>query len=210
MEHCCSKKTSELETMKQKNQSKVLWMVLIINLIMFFIEMYYGFISQSTVLMSDSLDMLGDFFVYGFSIFVITRSLKWKTIAALSKTLIMFIFGFFVLGKIIYQLLNPAVPIYETIGIVGGLALVANTTCFLFLYKFRSQDINMTSTWLCSRNDIIANIGVLIVAWLVSITNSIYPDIIVGLIITGVFLSSSFHILKLALIELKQKEKATT
>lgn len=209
MEHCCSKKASELEAMKQKKQAKVLWAVLIINLVMFFIEMYSGFTSRSTALMSDGLDMLGDAFVYGFSIFVIARSLKWKTTAALSKALIMCGFGLIVLGKIIYQLLNPSIPVYQTMGIIGGLALAANTTCFFLLYKFRSQDTNMTSTWLCSRNDIIANIGVLIAAWSVSLTHSIYPDIIVGIIITGIFLSSSVHVLKLALNDLKQKEKAT-
>lgn len=209
MEHCCSKKASELEAMKQKKQAKVLWAVLIINAVMFFIEMYSGFTSRSTALMSDGLDMLGDAFVYGFSIFVIARSLKWKTTAALSKALIMCGFGLIVLGKIIYQLLNPSIPIHQTMGIIGGLALAANTTCFFLLYKFRSQDTNMTSTWLCSRNDIIANIGVLIAAWSVSLTHSIYPDIIVGLIITAIFLSSSVHVLKLALNDLKQKEKVT-
>jgi len=159
--------------------------------------------------MSDGLDMLGDAFVYGFSIFVIARSLKWKTTAALSKAIIMCGFGFIVLGKIIYQLLNPSIPVHQTMGIIGCLALAANTTCFFLLYKFRSQDINMTSTWLCSRNDIIANIGVLIAAWAVSMTNSIYPDIIVGIIITAIFLSSSFHVLKMALNDLKHREKIT-
>jgi cation diffusion facilitator family transporter len=207
MDHCCSKKASELEAMKQKKQAKVLWAVLVINLVMFFIEMYFGLISRSTALMSDGLDMLGDAFVYGFSIFVIARSLKWKTTAALSKALIMCAFGLIVLGKIIYQLLNPAVPVHETMGMIGGLALAANATCFFLLYKFRSQDTNMTSTWLCSRNDIIANIGVLIAAWAVGLTNTIWPDVIVGLIITAIFLSSSFHVLKLALKDLKQEKE---
>mgnify|MGYP000955623990 CR=1 FL=1 len=106
MDHCCSKKASELEAMKHKKQAKVLWAVLAINLIMFFVEMYSGLISNSTALMSDGLDMLGDTFVYGFSIFVIARSLKWKTTAALSKATIMCAFGLIVLGKILYQLLN--------------------------------------------------------------------------------------------------------
>lgn len=210
MDHCCSKKASELEKMKQKKQAKVLWAVLVINAIMFFIEMYSGYISRSTALMSDGLDMLGDAFVYGFSIFVIARSLKWRTTAALSKALVMCGFGLIVLGKIFYQLINPSIPVHETMGLIGGLALAANTSCFFLLYKFRSQDTNMTSTWLCSRNDIIANIGVLIAAWAVGITHTIYPDIIIGLIITGLFLSSSCHVLKLAINDLKNKESVTT
>lgn len=203
MDHCCHDKSCELEALRQKKQTTVLYIVLIINLVMFFIEMYSGIISKSTALMSDSLDMLGDAFVYGFSIFVITRSLKWKTTAALSKALIMFAFSFIVLGKIIYQLLNPVVPVHETMSLVAILALTANAGCFSLLYKFRNQDTNMTSTWLCSRNDIIANISVLFAAWLVSITNTIYPDIIVGSIITILFLSSSLHVLKLAMNDLK-------
>ncbi|MFN4150918.1 MAG: cation transporter [Candidatus Sericytochromatia bacterium] len=209
MDHCCSKKASELEKMKQEKQSKVLWIVLIINLIMFFIEMYYGIISKSTSLMSDSLDMLGDSFVYGFSIFVITRSIKWKTIASLSKSFIMFTFGILVISKIVYQIINPEIPIHQTMTIVGVLALIANIICFLMLYKFRSHDTNMTSTWLCSRNDIITNIGILIVAWIVSITNSIWPDIIFSIIVTCLFLSSSLHILKLSLKDLKQERIVT-
>ena len=121
----------------------------------------------------------------------------------------MCLFGLFVLGKIIYQLLNPAVPVHQTMELVGGIALAANVTCFFLLYKFRNHDTNMTSTWLCSRNDIIANISVLIAAWAVSRTNSFYPDVIVGLVITGIFLSSSFHVVKLALNDLKHKGKVT-
>ncbi len=206
MDHCCSKKSSELEIMRKNKQSKVLWFVLFINLAMFFLEIYFGFLSNSTALLSDSLDMLGDSLVYGFSIYVITKSNNWRVLASLSKAMIMFIFGLIVLSKIIYQLIYPVVPNYETMSFIGLIALFANLVCFYMLYKFKNQDTNMKSTWLCSRNDIIANISVLISAFIVSLTKSAIPDIIVGLGITILFLSSSFHILKLSIKDLKENK----
>ena len=129
MEHCCSKKSAELEIIKQK-QSKILYIVMLLNLAMFFIEMYSGLKANSTSILSDSLDMLGDFLVYAFSLYVIDKNTSWKISASLTKALIMSFFGIFVFGKIIYQVLNPIIPIYQTMGIIGGLALLTNIVCY--------------------------------------------------------------------------------
>lgn len=204
MGNCCQNKSCELEAMRKKEQTKILYFVLAINMVMFFVEIYYGISSKSSSLLSDSLDMLGDSLVYGFSIFVINKDIIWRAKASLLKAFIMLFFGLSVLAKIVYQVINPEVPVYQTMGSIGLLALIANLACFFVLYKYRNGEVNMKSTWLCSRNDIIANVGILLAAYLVSLTQKIYPDILIGLVITALFLSSSFSVLKMSFAEMKK------
>jgi Co/Zn/Cd efflux system component len=105
-------------------------------------------------------------------------------------------FGFFVLGQVIYRIAFPQLPVYEAIGAIGLLALAANGTCFFLLWRHRADDINMSSVWLCSRNDIIANISVLFAAVGVWLTHSGWPDILVGLALAALFLRSALHVLR--------------
>ena len=205
MESCCEKKSCELELLK-KSQKKVDWTVLVINLLMFIVEFTFGLISSSTSLLADSLDMLGDATVYAFTLYVIDKSAKWKAGAALLKGIIISLFGFYVLGEAIYKMLSDVTPVAETMGWVGGLALAANGFCLFLLYKFRDHDINMKSTWICSRNDIIANTSVLIAAFLVYQLESKWPDIVLGLLIAFVFLRSALYILYEAIREFKAKK----
>ncbi|CBW25430.1 putative integral membrane protein [Halobacteriovorax marinus SJ] len=191
---CCESKSTELDQLREK-QRNVLVIVLIINFVMFLIEFSYGILSKSTALLSDSLDMLGDATVYAFSLYVINKGLRWKAKAALLKGLIITLFGLYVLGEATYKALNDVLPAAQTMGVVGVLALIANSACLALLLKHREDDINMKSTWICSRNDIVANTGVLIAAALVYYFQSKWPDIIVGLIIALVFLKSAFSIL---------------
>ena len=203
---CCDSKSNELEQVAAK-QSRVLWVVLFINLAMFFVEGISGFMSKSLSLMADSLDMLGDAFVYGISLYVIGRSIKWNARVSMIKGLVMATFSVGVLANANQKFLTPGIPIAETMGIVGTLALVANFICAALLLKHRNDDLNMRSTWLCSRNDVIANLGVLGAAGAVALTSSKYPDLIVGIAIAVLVLKSAFHVLKESLRTLNEKGK---
>ena len=194
MKSCCESKSTELDQLREK-QKNVLIIVLIINFTMFLVEFFYGLLSNSTALLSDSLDMLGDATVYAFSLYVINKSVRWKAKAAILKGVIITLFGLYVFGEALYKAMSDVLPVAQTMGAVGLLALTANASCLFLLLKHREDDINMKSTWICSRNDIIANIGILIAAGLVYLLESKWPDIIIGMIIAGVFLKSAFAIL---------------
>jgi cation diffusion facilitator family transporter len=190
MDHCCEKKTGELAQL-QGRQRRVLYIVLWINAAMFLIEGAAGVVAHSTALLADSLDMLGDALVYGFSLFVLMRSIRWQTGAGLAKGVFMMAFGLGVLAEAAYKALHPVMPGVETMGIVGGMALAANLVCFLLLYRHRGDNLNMKSTWLCSRNDLIANVGVLCAAAASYAFSSQAPDVWVGLAIATLFLHSA-------------------
>lgn len=195
MNDCCSHVKGPIEQL-QARQSRTLKTVFGINAGMFLIELGAGILAASTALVADSLDMLGDALVYGFSLYVVARSAAWKAGAALVKGGVMAAFGLFVLVQAAYKLVHPEVPGFETIGLVGLLALVANGVCLALLWRHRSEDINMRSVWLCSRNDIIANASVLVAAVGVWVTASQWPDLIVGVAIALLFLRSSVQVMR--------------
>ena len=190
---CCSNTACEIDKFRAR-QSKTLKVVLSINLGMFFLEFVAGLMAASTALLADSLDMLGDALVYGFSLYVVSRNDTWKAVSAVIKSGIMAIFGLFVLGQAVYKFLTPITPHFETIGLIGLVALMANSACLSMLWRHRAEDVNMRSVWLCSRNDIIANTSVLLAALGVWLTNSQWPDLFVGLGIAVLFLRSAFHV----------------
>ena len=178
----------------RKSQGKTLKIVLAINAVMFLVEVTAGWLAGSTALLADSLDMLGDALVYGFSLYVLTRDDRWKAISAFIKGGIMAGFGLFVLGQASYKVLHPVVPHFQTIELIGLVALAANAYCLFLLWKHRADDVNMRSVWLCSRNDIIANSSVLLAGAGVWLTASQWPDLIVGLGIAALFLRSAAHV----------------
>ena len=186
-------------TANDARQRRVLQSVLVINAIMFVVEASAGWLASSSALLADSLDMLGDSIAYGFSLYVIGRGARWIAISALLKGLLMAMFGLFVLGEVIYKLLWPVLPHAETIGLIGALALSTNLICLWLLWHHRSDDINMHSVWLCSRNDIIANVGVIVAGVTVAVTHTGWPDIAVGLLIASLFLRSAVQVLSRAL-----------
>lgn len=200
---CCENKSAELAVLREK-QGTVLKAVLAINAVMFFVEFGAGWRSHSSALMADSLDMFGDASVYAFSLFALSRGAIWRARAGLMKGLIMAAFGLVVLGQVAYRIYVGVVPVAETMGVIGTLALIANLVCLWLLYSRRADDINMRSTWLCSRNDIIANSGVLVASVLVAYFGSIVPDVIVGTGIAALFLKSSFEVITEAKGELKE------
>lgn len=201
MANCCKDKDCEIEALRGR-QSSTLKIVLAINAVMFVVELAAGLISGSVSLLADSLDMLGDALVYAFSLYVVARGARMKAKAALLKGGIMAVFGVFVFGQAIYRIVFPYIPVFETIGVVGMLALSANGVCLFLLWRHRTDDINMSSVWLCSRNDIIANVSVLFAAAGVWLTRSGWPDILVGLALAALFLRSALSVLRGAIQEL--------
>lgn len=209
MASCCENKGCEIAALRERH-SRVLWIVLAINAAMFVIEAVAGIMAHSTSLLADALDMLGDALVYGFSLFVLARSVRWQAGAALAKGAFMFAFGAGVLGEALYKTFNPIVPAAETMGLIGGLALLANLVCFVLLYRHRADNLNMSSTWLCSRNDLIANVAVLLAAGGTYIFASRWPDILVGGLTAFLFLRSAAQILREAVIALRVQQISIT
>ena len=198
MPSCCEDKACEINVLRER-QGRVLWAVLVINAVMFLVEGTFGLLAHSTSLQADALDMLGDALVYGFSLFALPRSARWQMRAAFLKGAFMLVFGLGVLGEAAHKVVVPVMPAAQTMGVVGGLALAANLACFALLYRHRGDNLNMSSTWLCSRNDLIANVGVLFAAAASYSLNSRWPDILVGSLIALLFLKSAALVLRAAI-----------
>jgi Co/Zn/Cd efflux system component len=199
---CCSDKSCAIERLRER-QSATLKLVLAANATMFVIEIVAGVLAGSVSLLADSLDMLGDALVYGFSLYVVARGPLWKARAAVAKAAVMGLFGAFVLAQIVVKLVHPQAPAFEAMGAVGALALAANAACFALLWRHRAEDINMRSVWLCSRNDLAANVSVLLAAGAVWASASPWPDIAVGALICALFLRSATTVAREAREELR-------
>ncbi|MFA5241234.1 MAG: cation diffusion facilitator family transporter [Sulfuricella sp.] len=204
MAGCCENKSCTLDAMRA-NHGRVLKIVLAINAVMFVVEALAGLAAHSTSLLADASDMLGDALVYGFSLYVLTRDESWQARAALLKGLFMLAFGLGVAAEAIYKTLHPILPHGETIGLIGLLALAANTWCFLLLYRHRADNLNMSSVWLCSRNDLFANGGVILAGIAVIYSQSRWPDILVGGIIAALFLKSAVSVLRQSITSLRSQ-----
>lgn len=199
---CCESKSLEFDKLRIK-QGRVLKIVLAINAIMFLVEFGGGIIAKSSAVLADSLDMFGDATVYAFSLYVLNKSPLWRARASLLKGAIMAAFGIGILFQLIIRILTEEVPFSQTMGLIGVLALAANLWCLYLLYAHKQDDINMKSTWICSRNDIIANCGVLIASVLVAQTGSAWPDWIVGATISTLFLVSAFQVIRESMFEMR-------
>ncbi|HET8608526.1 MAG TPA: cation diffusion facilitator family transporter [Burkholderiales bacterium] len=186
----------------------MLWIVLGVNAAMFLAEGIAGLLAHSTALLADSLDMLGDSLVYGFSLFVLARSTRWQARAALAKGVFMFVFGLGVLAQAAHKIIYPEMPDAQTMGVVGALALAANLLCFVLLYRHRTDNLNMSSTWLCSRNDLIANVAVLAAAAASAAIASQWPDVLAGTAIAILFFRSAISVLSDAIAALRPAQTA--
>jgi cation diffusion facilitator family transporter len=206
MDHCCDSNANELEILWSR-QTKILWVVLAINAGMFIAEALAGLLAGSAALLADSLDMLGDALVYGVGLLVIGRSQRARAGAAAVKGTAMLLFGIGVLAEVAYKVLMQRIPDASIMIITVTFALFANGNCLVLLTRHRSDDLNMRSAWICSRNDLAANVGVLLAAAGVFLTNTVWPDIAVGLLITGLFLGSSVRVLRQAVVELRTVTK---
>ena len=198
MKNCCEI-TGELSG----RQRRVLWTVLCINAAMFLVEAGGGLLAHSTALLADSVDMLGDAIVYGFSLYVVARGPVWQARAALLKGAIMAAFGVGVLAEAAVKVAGGVVPAADLMGGLGLVALAANVFCLMLLWRRRGDDLNMRSAWACSRNDVMANAAVVLAASGVALTGSAWPDIVVGLAIAALFGVSAGEIIRRAVGELR-------
>ena len=203
MRECC-----DISANIPDGQRRVLRVVLAVNLVMFLAEVVAAFIAHSTALLADSVDMLGDAIVYGFSLYVVARGTIWQARGAMLKGIIMAAFGVGVLVEVGFKIARGLVPASEVMSAVAIIALAANVYCLMLLTRHRGDDLNMRSAWTCSRNDVIANIGVLVAAGAVAFTDSAWPDIAVGLGIAVLFGSSAVTVLRDAL-EARSTHSAT-
>ncbi|MFC8753521.1 cation diffusion facilitator family transporter [Pseudomonas oryzihabitans] len=193
MDSCCENKAGELAQLRSR-QSRVLYIVLTVNAVMFGVEFTAGWLAGSTALLADSLDMFGDASVYALTLFVLHRSDRARAGAALVKGGFMLLFGVLVIADAVRKVILQEVPQADWMGTVGLVALLANTYCFYLLYSHRADDLNMRSTWICSRNDLVANTSVVLAAVLVAVTGSLWPDVLVGLAIAALLLHSAWQV----------------
>jgi Co/Zn/Cd efflux system component len=177
-------------------QRRVLRGVLGVNVAMFLLEAVAGLLAHSTALLADSADMLGDAVVYGVSLYAVGRGIGWQARAAALKGWLMAAFGVGVLVQAALKIARGALPEAAVMGVVGLLALGANVVCLVLLWRLRNDDVNTRSAWLCSRNDVTANVGVLAAAAAVAATGSGWPDIAVGLAIAALFGFSAVRVLR--------------
>ena len=195
-DHCCESKGVELERLaRQADQRRVLIIVLIINAGMFFAEFGAGLVAGSAALMADATDMLADAFVFGLSLYAVARSDRWKAGVAAFKGALILVLGLGILVNVAVKIQSGVPPSSSLMLIFGGAALVANLVSVALLWRFRAQDVNMASTFECSRNDVISNVGVLIAAGLVEATSSPWPDIVIGLAMAAIVLRSAVRVL---------------
>ena len=173
---------------------RVLILVLSINSAMFVLEFGAGIIAHSAALMADSMDMLGDALVYAVSLYALDRSARWRAGAALFKAAFILFLGLGVIIQIAMKLLYGVPPSSMLMLLFGALALAANLYCLKLLWRFRADNVNLSSTFECSRNDVIANTGVIAAAGGVALFDSAWPDIAVAVVIAFLFLRSAVRV----------------
>lgn len=187
----------------QRRQRRVLVAVLAINVATFLMVVVGAWLSRSSSLLSSGLDNLGDALVYALSLAVVGASLAAQARVALVKGLLILGAALGVAGQILYRLLNPTVPVFETMGLVGFVNLLFNVVCLWFLTPYRHGDLNMASAWECSRNDILEGLAVLAAAGAVYLFQAGWPDLVVATGLLVLFLRSSLRILRNAIRGLK-------
>ena len=188
---------------------RILWAALAINAAMFLIEIGAGLVAGSVSLQADALDFLGDAGNYGVSLFVVGMALRVRARAALLKGATMGLFGLWVIGATVWHAVSGTLPNAVTMGAVGVAALAANAAVFALLLAYRSGDSNMRSVWLCSRNDVIGNLAVLMAALGVFGTGTGWPDVIVAAVMAALALHGAGSVMVHALSELREDRTAT-
>lgn len=201
MSGCCDNQCSVNAV--QGKQRSTLKIVLGINAAMFLLIVTAAFFGNSSALLADSLDNLGDALAYALSLYAVSRGAAVKAKVALFKGGLIFLAACVVAGQIIYKLFVPSLPVFEIMGIFSFLGLAANSLCFFLLWRHRHEDVNMSSVWECSRNDIASNISVFIAAGAVWMTSSGWPDILVAAGLVWLLMRSSINVISSAMAELR-------
>jgi Co/Zn/Cd efflux system component len=205
MSGCCDNDCS-IEQLQQR-QRGTLRAVLLINAVMFVVIAVAALYGNSSALLSDSLDNLGDALTYILSLYAVGRGVIVKARVALFKGVLIFLGASIVAAQIIYKLFVPSMPLFEVMGIFSVVALLGNSLCLYLLWRHRHEDVNMSSVWECSRNDIAANISVFIAAAAVWLTSSGWPDIIVACCLVIMLMRSALRVIAAAKADLHQADR---
>jgi Co/Zn/Cd efflux system component len=201
---CCDHRDLSDPHRGNSGYRRVLWAVLAINAVMFVVEIGAGLAAGSAALQADALDFLGDAANYGISLFVVGMALRYRAIAALAKGATMGLFGLWVIGTALWHVTHGTLPSALAMGAVGFSALAANAASFGLLWVYRGGDANMRSAWICTRNDVLGNLAVLLAAAGVFGTGTGWPDIIVAAIMAGLALQGAWIVVWQSLSELRQ------
>jgi Co/Zn/Cd efflux system component len=185
-------------------QRGTLRIVLAINGVMFLVVAAAALYSKSTALLADSLDNLGDALTYGLSLYGVSRGILVKAKVALFKGCLIFLAACAVISQIVYKFYAPEVPIFEVMGAFSILGIVANSLCLYLLWRHRHEDLNMSSVWECSRNDIASNLSVFVAAGGIWLTGSLWPDIIVALGLVCLLIRSSIPVISSSIVEIRK------
>jgi len=193
MGSCCDNDCS-LDRL-QERQRGTLWVVLGVNAVMFIVIVIASFYGRSSALLSDSLDNLGDALTYGLSLYAVSRGDTTKARVALFKGGLIFLAACAVIVQIVAKLISPTTPVFEVMGIFSLLGLAANSLCLFILWRHRHEDVNMSSVWECSRNDIASNLSVFVAAGAVWLTGSGWPDILVASCLVLLLIRSAIRVI---------------
>lgn len=201
MSGCCNDSCA-IDTLREK-QRGTLRIVLGVNAMMFLVIALAAFYGNSTALLADSLDNLGDALTYGLSLYAVSRGAAVKAKVALFKGGLIFLAACAVMAQVTYKMFVPSVPVFEVMGAFSLLGLTANSLCLYLLWRHRHEDVNMSSVWECSRNDIASNLSVFVAAGAVWLTGSGWPDILVALGLVWLLIRSSIRVVSSAMVELR-------
>jgi Co/Zn/Cd efflux system component len=201
MSRCCENDCT-LDA-RRNGQRGTLRIVLGINAVMFFVIVAAALYGNSTALLADSLDNLGDALTYGLSLYAVSRGAIAKAKVALFKGGLILLAALAVVGQIAYRLAVPSAPSFAVMGVFSLLGLAANSVCLFLLWRHRHEDVNMSSVWECSRNDIASNLSVLAGAWAVWLTGSGWPDILIALGLAWLLMRSAVRVIRSAAAELR-------
>jgi Co/Zn/Cd efflux system component len=182
---------------------RILWVALYLNALMFFVELLGSKSSGSNALFADAIDFFGDAVNYGVALFVLASTLTVRARAAWFKALCMALFGAFVIGRALWLAYAGSAPEPFVMGWIGALALVVNVSVALLLYAYREGDANMRSVWLCTRNDAVGNVAVIVAAIAVAFSASRWPDVIVSFGMGCLALQSAWLVLRQAQKEMR-------
>lgn len=203
MSDCCSGACAPLPPSQDRRFRRVLWIALVANAAMFFVEAGASWSAASTALLADAVDFLGDAANYGVSLMALAAGALWRSRVALAKGWTMALYGAAVLLVAAWNLSRGVVPEPTTMAVVGFMALAVNVSVAALLYAFRGGDANMKSVWLCSRNDAIGNVAVMLAAAGVFGTGTIWPDVAVAAVLGVLGLSAGRGVIVHAREELK-------
>ena len=206
MKECCNVPSGQSAPTDQAYR-KVLWICLVINAVMFGVEIVSGLASGSVSLQADALDFLGDAANYGISLYVLGKAVRVRAYSSLAKSGTMLVFGVWVLAQAVYKIISGVPPVAEVMGVVGFIALASNMFCFYMLSRHARDDSNRMSVWLCSRNDSIGNIAVMLAAVATYYTASYWPDLLVAAVLAWLAIAGSYRITRKAIHELQHPKE---